>query len=119
MNLRLRWREMNRQQCARPTTWTLLFGILLVVPCLTQEGLTREILTQESVTLDEAKEMFRQKRYNEAAAAFEAIEKSAPGTSDALLFRGKSLIDMGHFTQAGAALQSYCSQHPESDDAAA
>jgi len=99
----------------------LLLGILLVVPCLTQESLTRESLTQESlaqkrVTLDEAKEMFRQKRYNEAAAAFEAIEKSAPGTSDALLFRGKSLIDMGRFTEAGTALQSYCSQHPESDD---
>ena len=121
MNLRLRWREMNRRQCAGPTTLTLLFGILLVVPCLTQESLTRESLTQESlaqerVTLDEAKEMFRQKRYNEAAAAFASIEKSAPGTSDALLFRGKSLIDMGRFTEAGTALQSYCSQHPESDD---
>lgn len=63
-------------------------------------------------------EMFHEKRWSEAAAAFEQCELEQPGKTDALLYRGKSLINLGQFAGATTALENYAKSHPQSDDAA-
>src|SRR5581483_2950961 len=103
-----RWREMNQRQSSRSwIPWAIFTVAFLVVNCV----------AQESVTFSQAEEMFQQRRYSEAAAAFERIERTSPGNSDALLFLAKSFINLGRFAEAGTALDSYCAKHPQSDDA--
>jgi len=63
-------------------------------------------------------EMFHQKRWSEAAAAFELCERQEPGKTDALLYRGKSLVNLRQFGEATTALENYARAHPQSDDAA-
>ena len=107
MNLLLGWRDMNARRCIRSrcirsiTPWVILLLALLVAAGM----------AQESVTFDKAQDLFRQQRYSEAAVAFDSIEKSSPGTSDALLFVGKSLINLGRFSEAG--VEPVDATHPE------
>jgi tetratricopeptide (TPR) repeat protein len=65
-----------------------------------------------------AMEKFRQKEWSDAAAAFAECEQRNPEKTDALLFRGKSLVNLKKYDDAAAALQSYARLHPQSDDAA-
>jgi tetratricopeptide (TPR) repeat protein len=65
-----------------------------------------------------AMERFRQKEWSGAAAAFAECEQNNPGKTDALLFRGKSLVNLQKYDEAATALQSYARLHPQSDDAA-
>src|SRR5581483_4944203 len=103
-----RWREMNQRQSLRSwIPWAIFTVAFLMFNCV----------AHESVTFIQAEEMFQQRRYSEAAAAFERIERTSPGKSDALLFLGKSFINLGRFAEAGTALDSYCAKHPQSDDA--
>lgn len=64
-----------------------------------------------------AMQMFRERRWSDAVAGFEECEKHDPGKTDALLYRGKSLVNLHEFDQAATALQSYAKLHPRSDDA--
>ena len=66
---------------------------------------------------ERATALFHEQRWPEAAAAFAAVEKQQPGKTDALLYQGKCLVNLGRFSDAGDALQSYVSSHPQSDDA--
>jgi tetratricopeptide (TPR) repeat protein len=66
---------------------------------------------------DRAMVLFHNQNWAEAAAAFAALEKQQPGQTDALLYRGKCLVNLGRFSDAGDTLQSYLSTHPRSDDA--
>lgn len=63
-------------------------------------------------------EMFREKRWSEAAAAFEQCELAEPGKTDSLLYRGKSLVNLRQLGEAKTALENYARSHPQSDDAA-
>src|SRR5271170_6958922 len=65
-----------------------------------------------------AMELFKQRKWTEASVAFQQIEDAAPGQTDALLFAGKCLVNLGKFGEAGAALQEYQWKHPQSEDAA-
>ncbi|MFY9802652.1 MAG: tetratricopeptide repeat protein [Candidatus Acidiferrales bacterium] len=65
-----------------------------------------------------AMELFKQRKWVEAAAAFEQIEAASPGQTDALLYQGKCLVNLERFGDAGTALQAYWSNHPQSEDAA-
>ena len=65
-----------------------------------------------------APQLFRAKRWKEASDAFAEIEKAQPGKTDALLYRGKALVNLRQFPQAGDALREYLASHPKSDDAA-
>ena len=47
-----------------------------------------------------AMELFRARRWKEAAAAFAAAEKIQPGKTDALLYQGKALVNLGEFHAA-------------------
>jgi tetratricopeptide (TPR) repeat protein len=72
----------------------------------------------QNASCTSAREMFRQHRWSDAEASFAECENSAPGRTDALLYRGKALINLGKFEDAAAALQNYAKLHPQSDDAA-
>jgi tetratricopeptide (TPR) repeat protein len=74
------------------------------------------VCAQTDVCTD-ANERFRQRQWSEAATGFAACEQRSPGKTDALLFRGKSLVNLRRFDDAEVALQSYSHSHPESDDA--
>jgi len=62
--------------------------------------------------------MFHARRWSDAAAAFEQCEQQDPGKTDALLYQGKSLVNLQKFDGATAALETYAKAHPQSDDAA-
>jgi tetratricopeptide (TPR) repeat protein len=64
-----------------------------------------------------AMQMFRARRWSEAAAGFEECEKRDPGKTDALLYRGKSLVNLHEFDEAATTLQTYAKLHSQSDDA--
>lgn len=72
----------------------------------------------QTASFTQARELFRQRDWAAAATAFAACEKSDPGKTDALLYRGKSLINLEQFEDAASALQSYREAHSDSDDAA-
>jgi len=72
----------------------------------------------QNVTGEDALAMFQQRRWAEAAAAFERLEKEQPGKTDALLYRGKCLINLNRFSDAAADLEGYQATHPQSEDAA-
>jgi tetratricopeptide (TPR) repeat protein len=65
-----------------------------------------------------AMEKFRQKEWSAAAAAFTDCEQKNPGKTDALLFQGKSLVNLQKYEDAATVLRSYAQLHPQSEDAA-
>ncbi len=65
-----------------------------------------------------AMERFRQRRWADAAAGFEQCEKQDPGKGEALLYRGKALVNLRQFESAASALQTYAKANPKSADAA-
>jgi tetratricopeptide (TPR) repeat protein len=71
----------------------------------------------QSTCLVHGQELFRQREWAEASAAFAECEKVEPGKTDALLYRGKSLINLGQFEDAATALNSYREAHSRSDAA--
>jgi tetratricopeptide (TPR) repeat protein len=66
---------------------------------------------------DQAMRLFRQHLWNQSADAFAECEKNDPAKTDALLYRGKALVNLGKFEEAAAALESYRQNHPQSEDA--
>lgn len=65
-----------------------------------------------------AKEMFRQKHWSDASVGFETCETQNPGKTDALLYRGKALVNLQQYESAAVALQAYAMSNPQSADAA-
>lgn len=61
---------------------------------------------------------FRAGNYASAATSFVKAEATSPGKTDALLYKGKSLIHLDDFPGAENALRSYMAAHPQSPDAA-
>ncbi|MGA8274396.1 MAG: tetratricopeptide repeat protein [Candidatus Sulfotelmatobacter sp.] len=80
-------------------------------------ALSLELFSQ-SAPFEQAMQLFQQRQWAEAAAAFAECEKNAPGKTSALLYRGKSLVNLGEFDDAATALESYAGNHPQSEDAA-
>jgi tetratricopeptide (TPR) repeat protein len=60
---------------------------------------------------------FAAKDYRSAAAQFTAIEAASPGSSDALLYKAKCLVQIQEFADAEKALRIYIGLHQESADA--
>jgi tetratricopeptide (TPR) repeat protein len=75
-------------------------------------------VSAQGASCSDAMQMFDQRLWAEAASAFDACEKHDPGKTDALLYRGKSLINLQKFDDSAVVLQSYAQSHPGSDDAA-
>jgi tetratricopeptide (TPR) repeat protein len=59
---------------------------------------------------------FEAHKFAEAAPLFAQAAKEQP-LSDALLFEGKSLVNVERYAEADAALRAYLAQHPTSTDA--
>jgi tetratricopeptide (TPR) repeat protein len=75
-------------------------------------------LLAQSPSFDQAMQLFRQSHWAEAAAAFSECEKTDPGKTAALLYRGKALLNLGQLQDASAAIENYRQTYPRSDDAA-
>src|SRR5580704_13328428 len=72
----------------------------------------------QPTSFEHAMQLFQQRHWTEAAAAFADCEKTEPGKTAATLYRGKSLVNLGQFAAAATALEKYRETHPQSDDAA-
>jgi tetratricopeptide (TPR) repeat protein len=70
-----------------------------------------------SSSCDQAMHLFQQRRWAEAETAFAECEKKESGKSDAYLYRGKALVNLGRFDEAAQALDKYRATHPNADDA--
>jgi len=79
--------------------------------------LTAESALGETAICNQATTLFRQHHWAEAAEAFANCDKAAPGQTDALLYRGKALVNQRVFPAAAASLESYIASHPQSDEA--
>ena len=66
---------------------------------------------------DKASALFQQRHWEQAAAAFAEVERHQPNQTDALLFQGKSLVNLNRFDDAAEVLQAYREAHPKSEDA--
>jgi Flp pilus assembly protein TadD len=74
-------------------------------------------LAQTSTTYQRARAAFDSHDYAEAAPLFARAESEDPGHSDALLYEGKALANLGRFGEADGVLHQYVLKHPESADA--
>lgn len=66
----------------------------------------------------DAMTLFQQRRWSEAAAAFEAVESSRPAQTEALFYAGKSFAALDRYADASIAFSQYLLTHPQSDEAA-
>jgi Flp pilus assembly protein TadD len=64
-----------------------------------------------------ANQFFYQHLWQQAAEAFQKCEIASPGKTDALLYRGKALVNIADFSAAASSLESYIANHPTSEDA--
>jgi len=71
----------------------------------------------QSLSFDEAVKLFQEKKWAEAAPVFEQIEAAQPNQTDALLYQGKCLANLGRFSDADSVLAKYVGAHPKSSDA--
>lgn len=62
-------------------------------------------------------DFFQAHDWTQAAATFQQCESASPGTTNALLYRGKALVNLNEYPAAATSLASYISAHPNSDDA--
>jgi tetratricopeptide (TPR) repeat protein len=60
---------------------------------------------------------FNRHQYAKAVPLFVQAEKDSPGTTDALLYEGKCLVNLEKFKDAEGVLRAYASIHPNSADA--
>ena len=74
------------------------------------------VVAAQTDVCSNANSLFREHRWAEAAQAFASCEQSAPGRTDALLYRGKALVNGNQFSAAAESLESYAASHPQSDD---
>jgi tetratricopeptide (TPR) repeat protein len=87
---------------------------LLVMMCF---ACLSRISAQPNTDFDRALAEFRSGNYAQAANMFASVETAAPGTTDALLYRAKSLIHLEDFAGADQALRAYLQSHRNSSDA--
>ena len=103
------------------TSGRVLFSILAVLFCLspgfTQSSPAQVSSAQSSPDFDRGLAEFRASNYSSAADIFARVEAASPGTTDALLYRAKSLAHVNDFAGAETALHSYLQSHEESADA--
>jgi len=85
-------------------------GILLFAAVFTAWGQTADLYEQ-------GHEAFSAHRYSDAVTLFAQAEKADSGHSDALLFEGKALVNLGRFSEADRALRQYLVLHPDAADA--
>jgi Tfp pilus assembly protein PilF len=87
--------------------------LLLVMLCF----LGSNSSAQSSIDFDRGMAEFRAGNYAQAASMFASVDTAAPGTTDALLYRAKSLVHVEEFAGADQSLRAYLQSHRNSSDA--
>lgn len=95
-------------RCSNPRTF-LLIMLCLFCGCAG--------FAQSTGDFDRGMAEFRAGNYSSAAALFANAETGAPGATEALLYRAKSLVHVQDFPGAEQALRSFLSSHRDSSDA--
>jgi tetratricopeptide (TPR) repeat protein len=92
-----------------PTFWLfwVLVWLIYGLPCS----------SQSNSAFDRGLTEFRAGNYSSAASLFAEAETASPNTTDALLYRAKSLVHFQDFAGAERALRSYIPAHRDSADA--
>jgi tetratricopeptide (TPR) repeat protein len=90
----------------------MISALALMVATILPQG-----ISGQSAACSAALQMFRQRRWADAAAGFDQCEKQDPGKGDALLYRGKALVNLRQFENADSALRAYTKSNPQSADA--
>jgi Tfp pilus assembly protein PilF len=72
---------------------------------------------QSNTDFDRALAEFRAGNYAQAAGLFATVESAVPATTDALLYRAKSLVHIEDLAGADQALRAYLQSHRNSSDA--
>jgi tetratricopeptide (TPR) repeat protein len=78
---------------------------------------TSQLAHSQSAVCDAAAAHFQAHRWSDAAQAYAECEKITPENSDAHLYRGKALVNVGDFAGAVKELDVYLATQPNSDDA--
>jgi tetratricopeptide (TPR) repeat protein len=89
-------------------------NLLLVMLCFSGGSYSS---AQSSSDFDRALAEFRAGNYAQAASMFASFDTAAPGTTDALLYRAKSLVHLKDFAGADQSLRAYLQSHHNSSDA--
>jgi tetratricopeptide (TPR) repeat protein len=102
---------MNRAFCSRVCFALISAGIFLFQwNCVAYAQID---------TYQRALSLFKAKEFSKAAEQFTLVEADSPGATDALLYKGKCLANLGDFPGAEAALRTYLERHPDSVDSLA
>jgi tetratricopeptide (TPR) repeat protein len=83
-------------------------GFLLIPAALAAQGPS---------LYEQGQAAFRSRQYADATLLFARAEAADPGRSDALLFEGKALANLGRFTEADDVLHRYLARNPDAADA--
>src|SRR5664280_578257 len=102
----LPWWRLNRMP--------YFFKKLVVITALLA-SLTVSAFSQGS-SLKSAMALFDQQHWTEAASAFATIEQQSPGKTDALLYRARSLTELGQMNEAEPDIEAYVTAHPASPE---
>lgn len=92
----------------------LVFSVSLVACVLSSAALR---VDAQTAACTDGFAQFHARNWQDAAMSLANCEASAPGRTDALLFRGKALINLGNFAEAAQSLEVYAAKHRRSDDA--
>jgi tetratricopeptide (TPR) repeat protein len=89
-------------------------NLLLMMLCFSGSSYSS---AQSSSDFDRALAEFRAGNYAHAASMFATVDTAAPGKTDALLYRAKSLVHLEDFAGADQSLRAYLRSQPNSSDA--
>lgn len=89
----------------------VISGVVLTAALAAQAQVPSFDAYQQGITAFDAH------RYADAVPLFAEAEDAAPGQTDALLYEGKALVNLGRYPAADKALQQYFANHPDSSDA--
>src|SRR5204862_2738589 len=107
----------ERPSCGASLRLSRTRSILLAVLLFSlRVDMTPCVAVEPTPTFAEGMALFRRHHFAEAAALFAEVEKGAPGQTNALLYRGKALVNLNRIQAAAAALEQYVALHPNSDD---
>jgi len=96
-------------RCAQTGFW-LFWGLVWLICGLPGSA-------QSGSPFDRGLTAFRAGNYSAAAVLFAEAETASPGTTDALLYQGKSLVHLEDFSGAERALRKFLRSHHDSSDA--
>ena len=93
-----------------PNSFKKVVVIAVLLAALTASAFSQSPSWKSAIAL------FDQQHWAEAASAFATIEQQSPGKTDALLYRARSLTELGQVNEAEPAVEAYVTAHPASPE---